>query len=257
MSGIDEQIRQVRQDLEELAEQIAAGEIDEDTGRTLRATYLRELESAAAAAPVPEPVSRSRTRLTIGALILLAGAAVTVAVLDGAIEDRGAGLLQGVAAGDTFDPSEYSDETLEAVIAANADDSAVADQLPYMRFALAERYFERNEFQQAFGHYEAILASDPPADLFAGTMTRIAWITFVGNGEVELALEVIDRAIEAAPGSTEALYVKAQIVWCGAGDPATAVALFDRVLASTEFDPATREKIAAERELAADGAPCR
>jgi tetratricopeptide (TPR) repeat protein len=256
MNGVEEQIRQVKQDLEELAAQMAAGEIDDDTGRRLRQTYLRELETAAATADAPPPVSRSRSRMAIGALILLGGIAVTVAALGSTVGDRGSGQLQGVAAGDTFDPSEYSDETLEAVIAANADDPAVADEIPYMRFALAERYFERSDFQRAFGHYEAILAGDPPTDLFAGTMTRIAWITFVGNGEIDLALQVIDRALEAAPGSTDALYVKGRIVWCGAEDPATAVMLFDRILASTDLDPATRDQVDSERALAADGAPC-
>lgn len=261
MSSPTEQARQARLDLKELDQQIAAGEIDAETGDRLRATYRRELAQASAAqasaaqeqAPPPQ---RSRPRLAIGAAILLAGFAVTIAVLGSTIDDGGDGTRQGVAAGDSFDPADYSDETLEAVIATSADDPTVADQLQFMRFALAERYFERNEFQRAFGHYEAILAGGPPDDLFAATMTRIAWITFVGNGEVDLSLEVIDRAIQAAPGSTEALYVKGQILWCGAGDAETAVALFDQVLGSDQLDAPTRDQVEADRRMAADGTPC-
>ena len=256
MTNPGEQARQARLDLEELDQQIAEGEIDPAAGEKLRATYLREIEQAAEFDVGVPVAARSRMRLAIGAAVLLAGAAVTIAVLGGSVEDNPAGLLQGVAAGDTFDPGDYSDETLEAVVATYANDPVVADQLVFMRFALADRYFERNEFQRAFVHYEAILMADPPTELFASTMTRIAWITFVGNGEVELSLDVIDRAIEAAPGSTEALYVKGQILWCGANDSEAATVLFDQILGSSELDPVTRGQVESDRTLAAEGVPC-
>lgn len=255
MNGTEAQRRQIRLDLEELDEQIEAGEIDPDTGARLRSTYLSELE-ALARQESPPAERRSPTRLVVGALILLTGVGVTIAVLGGTLGDAESQALQGVAAGETFDPTSYSDETLEAVIAANADDPAVADQLPFMRFALAERYFEDGEFQRAFTHYEAILDGSPPADLFAATMTRVAWITFVGNGEVDLSLQVIDRAIEAAPGSTEARYVKGQILWCGRDDPAAAAVLFGEVLTSDQLDSDTRAQVEADLELAERGEPC-
>ncbi len=256
MTKPGDQARQARLDLEELDQQVAEGEIDPASGEKLRSTYLRELEQAGNMDVEAPVATRSRMRLAIGAAVLLAGVAVTIAVLGGNVEDNPSGLLQGVAAGDNFNPGDYSDETLEAVVATYANDPVVADQLVFMRFALADRYFERNEFQRAFVHYEAILVADPPAELFSATMTRIAWITFVGNGEVELSLEVIDRAIEAAPGSTEALYVKGQILWCGANDSEAAVILFDQILGSSELDPATRGQVESDRSLAAVGVPC-
>lgn len=252
----DEQRRQILTDLEELEVQVASGEIDDTTAERLRATYRAELDAVSSRPETPPDTSRSRPRLIVGGAILLAGFAVTIAVL-GATADTDTGTLQGVAAGGAFDPTDYSDETLEAVIAANADEPAVAGQLPFMRFALAERYFERSEYQRAFTHYEAILASEPPPDLFAATMTRIAWITFVGNGEVDLALQVIDRALEAAPGSTEAMYVKGQILWCGADDPAGAARLFETVASSSELDPEIRTQVEADLAAAGVGAPCR
>src|SRR5690606_13550595 len=110
--------------------------------------------------------------------------------------------------------------------------------------------------QRAFGHYEAILADDPPPDLFTSTMTRLAWITFVGNGEVDLSLQVIDRALEASPGSTEALYVKGQILWCGAGDAAGASEVFGQVLASDQLDAGIRTQLEADYQRAASGEAC-
>lgn len=254
MTEISDQILQIRQDLDELDEQVEAGELDEDTAERLRAVYLAELDSLSGAADPPPP-TRSRPRLVAGAIVLVVGFSVTIAVLSSTTEAP-SGALQGIAAGEDFDPEQYSDETMEAVIAANAGDPAVAAQLPFMRFALAERYFERGEFQRAFGHYEAILADDPPPDLFTSTMTRLAWITFVGNGEVDLSLQVIDRALEASPGSTEALYVKGQILWCGAGDAAGASDLFGQVLASDQLDAGIRTQLEADYQRAASGEAC-
>jgi tetratricopeptide (TPR) repeat protein len=247
---------QIRLDLEELDAQVAAGEIDSDTGDRLRATYLAELAATDAASAPAVPATRSRTRLAVGALVLAAGFGITIAVLGATADDTPDGALQGVAADGGFDPADYSDETMEAVVAANADDPAVAAQIPFMRFALAERYFERGDFQRAFAHYEAILDTNPSAELFSSTMTRIAWITFVGNGEVDLSLQVIDRAIEAMPGSTEALYVKGQILWCGRGDPVAAAELFDQVLSSSQLDAETRSEVEADFGAASSGEPC-
>jgi len=256
MTDLAEQIAQIRLDLDELEVQVSTGEIDQDTGERLRATYLAELAALSTAEVSTPTPRRSRPRMLVGAVILLAGFATTVAVLGSSVDDANSGALQGIAAGGEFDPSQYSDETMEAVIAANDGDPAVADQLPFMRFALAERYFERGEFQRAFIHYEAILEANPPAALFAATMTRIAWITFIGNGEVALSLQVIDRAIEAAPGSTESLYVKGQILWCGAGDAAAASDLFERVLGSDQLDAETRTQVETDLAATAAGEPC-
>lgn len=256
MSNRTQQRDQILQDLDELEAQIRQGEIDPDTGENLRRRYRAELEALDATEEPADRVTRSRPRLVIGAGILLLSFAVTVAVLGSTVGEDTDGNLQGVAARPDFDPSSYSDETLEAVISASADDPAVAEQLTFMRFALAERYFERSEFQQAFTHYEAILADNPPAELFTATMTRIAWITFVGNSEVDLALQVIERALDATPGSTEALYVKGQILWCGANDAEAAAQLFAVVANSSELDPAIRSQVGADLAAASNGEPC-
>ena len=254
MTTSNELERQARLDLAELDEQVAAGEIDDETAAKLRAGYLAEIAEARAAAD--RPPTRSRGRLLAGGAILVVGLAVAIGIVGSTAEPRTDEARQGVAGGE-FDPASYSNETLEAVIAASADDPSVADQLPRMRFALAERYFEENRFQEAFVHYQAILDGDPPADLFASTMTRVAWITWVGNGETELALRVIDRAIETAPASTEALYVKGQIVWCGAGNPAAAVPLFEQVLSSSSLPDEVRAQVETDLELASSGEACR
>lgn len=263
-----EQADQARRDLDELAGQIASGEIDEDTGRLLRATYLKELESASTL-PLrnasPESVgntetmdtpARSRRRMVVGAAILVLGLAVAIGLVGRFVQDREQiGPVEGIAAAE-FNPDDYSDETMEAVIAAYSDDPAVADQLPFMRFRLAERYFEQGDYQRAYPHYTAILDRSPPPELAAPSLTRLAWIVWSGNGEAELAVGLLDRALEARPGDPEALYVKAQVLWCGLSDSAPAVVLFEQVLSSPGLDQAVVEQVEADLALARTGGGC-
>ncbi len=262
-----ERLEQAERDLTEMNVQVETGEIDPQTAARLQARYAEEADDArervaeleqehhdAGAAQTAGP---SRSRMAWGAGLLAVSAVVVLVTFNAFAQAPVDDTLQGVAAGETFDPSEYSDETMEAVIASYADDPAVASQLPYMRFALAERYFDRGDYQKAFGHYEEILASDPAADLFSPSMTRLAWIVWVGNGETELALGLLDRALEATPGWPEALYVKGQLLWCGSEDPARAVELFDQVLSSDTLDDSIRQQVETDRNIAAAGGSCR
>lgn len=257
---------QALRDLEEVDAQAEAGDLDDETAARLRDRYRDEATEASARldqlledrSPTPVPASPSKGRTAVGAGILALAAVAVLVAFSAFAQPRQNDSLQGLAAsGDTFDPNAYSDETMEAVIAGFEDDPAVADQLPYMRFALADRYFERGDYQAAFPHYEKILESDPEPDLFGQTMTRLAWIVWVGNGETELALQLADRALEALPGWPETLYVKGQIVWCGLGDASTAVDLFDQVLDSSDLDEATRTQVETDRSIADAGGSCR
>ena len=252
---------QARRDLAELDDQLAAGEIDEDTGRRLRSTYLRDLEDAerrldALSRAGEQPVTRSRTRMLVGAGILALGLAVAVGLVGSFVQDRDDGVLQGVAAAGDVDLDEISNETMEAVIAQAAADPATADQVQPMRFALAERYFEAREFNDAFFHYQQIIENDPPPSLASAALTRVAWIVWIGNGLTDLALQTVDQAIDADPTNTEATYVKAQILWCGLDEPEAAVPLLEGVLDSDDLDAATRAQVETDLSLAAAGEGC-
>lgn len=252
------QAEQARRDLSDLAGQLAAGEIDEDTGRTLHAAYRRELEEAEAnlnrpAAPEPAAPGRSKGRLVVGAAVVVACLVVALVSVSGADNDPAAGgALQGVAAGGAFDPASYSNETLEAVIAANLDDPQIAG----MRLALAERYLEEGAFSRALPHYQAILDSNPPAPLAATALTRLAWIVWAGNGEADIALGLVDRALAAVPGDAEALYVSGQVLWCGKGDTGAAAERFEQVLAVTGLDAAVADQVRADLAAVRAGEPC-
>lgn len=211
------------------------------------------VEQAPPAAP-----ARSRTRLAVGTAVLAVGIGAAVFSATTFVEDRGSGTLQGAAtAGNTtFDPTDFSDETLEAVIASAEGDPTVAEQIPFMRFALAERYFEKGEYQKAFPHYQTILDSEPPPELAASVLTRLGWIVWVGNGEADLAVGLFDRAIDADPTNPEPWYTKAQVRWCGLSDPGGAVPLLEHVLTFDGLNADTRAQVESDLAAARAGETC-
>ncbi len=256
-----ETAEQARRDLDELAAQLSTGEIDEATGRRLRSIYLRDLADAEAGLETlsdvaEEPVGPSRARMLVGAGILVLGLAVAIGLVGSFVQDRDDGVFQGVAGTGDVDLDEISNETMEAVIAQAAADPALADQVQPMRFALAERYFETQEFNAAFLHYQQILESNPPPSLASAALTRVAWIVWVGNGLTDLALQTVNQAIDADPANSEALYVKAQITWCGIGDTDATVSLLEQILASGDLDSAVRDQVETDLALASNGESC-
>jgi cytochrome c-type biogenesis protein CcmH/NrfG len=263
---LTEQATQARRDLEGLANQVEAGEIDEDTAASLRANYQRELEMAQVELehlPPEEPViasrTRSRSRLLVGAAILMAGVALTIGVVGSFAQEREADTLEGVAAGPGggIDLDTVSNETMEAVIESYRNDPTVADQLPLMEFRLAERYFEEQEYLASFPHYSNVIQNPvTPPDRIQASLTRVGWMVWILNDETDLALSTLDQALVIDPANPETLYVKGQILWCGAGRPAEAVPLFQQVLDSDVLEPEVEDQVTTDLELAAAGQDC-
>jgi tetratricopeptide (TPR) repeat protein len=176
------------------------------------------------------------------------GAVVFLAFNRQADPDNG---LSGIADA-PVDLSQISDETMEAVIAANRDHP----QILAMRLALADRYFEEGDYQSAFPHYEAVLTAEPPPQLAVRALSHLGWIVFDGNGEVDLADRLFDRALQAVPDDPFTLYLKGRVSWCGADDPAEAADLFTQVLDQGGLDPDVREKVTADLTSVQSGAAC-
>lgn len=197
-------------------------------------------------------VARPRRRLLVGGVALTLAAAVTLAVVGQFRQARqDDGLLSAVANG-SVDPDTISNETMEAVIATNVDHPEISG----MRLALANRYFEEGAYQRAFPHYQAVLEDSPTASQAATAYTRLGWMVFDGNGEVDLALSLIDQALEAVPDDAFAIYLKGRVVWCGQEDPAAAAALFSQVLTASGLDEEVRSRVAADLTAAESGASC-
>jgi hypothetical protein len=81
-------------------------------------------------------------------------------------------------------------------------------------------------------------------------------MVYDGNGEVDLAINLIDRALEAVPDDPFALYLKGRVVWCGRDDPVGASDLFGRVLAAPDLDVEVRASVEADLASARAGDAC-
>lgn len=251
---VEIRLAQVESDLAGLATQVAGGEIDPEAARHLREAYQAELEEARAdlsAAKEPAAPPRSPRRVALGAALIL-GSLVLVVVAAGAfLVDRPAA-SSGVAGLDG-DPADFSNETLAAVIAANVDHP----QIDGMRMALAERYFEEGDYQAAFPYYLDVASSELASPTQAATaLTRLGWMTYDGNGEVETALDLLAEAQILAPDDPFPLYLEGVITWCGQDRPDAAAVAFRQVLERDIGDEAVRAEVEADLAAVEAGERC-
>ncbi len=196
--------------------------------------------------------TRSRARFVVGGLILIAAFAAIVVIAGNSLQD-GAAATEGVADIGDQDLSDVSNETMEAVIAANLDDPQIAG----MRLALAERYFEIGDYRSAFPHYLAVAeASTSSSGQAVTALVRLGWMAYAGNGEVATATRLIDEALVIEPDSQVALYIRARVRWCGAGEADEAVAVFESLLADPDLPDETRASIEADIDAARSGEEC-
>jgi tetratricopeptide (TPR) repeat protein len=198
------------------------------------------------------PQPKSRKRILIGGVLLAAMFALIVGVAGNFLQER-EGATEGVADLTEEDLADVSNETMEAVIAANLDNP----QINGMRLALAERYYEEGDYRSAFPHYLAVAESPQATDIEASAaLTRLGWMAFEGNGEVETAIRLLDQALAVEPGSPVALYLKGRVQWCGAEDAEAAIVLFEEVLANPDLPQESRTEIESDLERATAGETC-
>lgn len=158
--------------------------------------------------PGGEPAGRARK--AIGALILIGSAAAVLMAVGFFLQERD-DLASGLADIDVENLDEVSNETMEAVVAANFDHP----QISGMRLALADRYREAGDYRGAFPHYLAVAestSSSPNQQVAA--LSGLAWMTWDGNGEADTALGLLDRALEIEPGSVPVRFLVGRILRC-------------------------------------------
>ena len=209
--------------------------------------------SPEAALPVERP-RRGRAWARLG--LLLAPVMVTAVVAFLVVLQRDPPLPEPITP-DQVDVAAVSTETLESVIDTYRDDPNFADEMPGVRLVLAERYFSESSYDRAFGLYAEII-QDPqtrPAQL-AVSLSRLAWIGWLTNGDTEAALKTLDESLQVDPSNAETIYIKGQILWCGAGDADGAGELFETVLDATDLPGEVREQVAGDLEAASTGAAC-
>jgi tetratricopeptide (TPR) repeat protein len=255
-----QRLRVVERDLEELSSQLSIGEIDEADGDRLRATYASERSelllslAAADAATAPTP-ARSRGRMLVGGGMLVVAIAVSIGLAGQFVQARSDGPATGLVDSE-FDLDAVTNEQMEAVIAAYADDPSVQEQIPRMRLRLAERYFAEGDYEKAFDQYDVIIRSDPAPDIAAVSLTRVAWMVWLQTGDPAIPLELIDRSLSLVSPNPEAGYVKAQLLWCGQGEAAAGAELMRQVLDGGGLPEEVIDQIEADLAAATAGEEC-
>lgn len=230
----------VRRDLRELEEQETAGELDPATAERLRRTYraeLHSLESTIESLPAevavqpdepdgvsaqPPPARRSPRRMVVGAVVMIAALSIAIAL---AARDTGGPASQASPDSPgalTVDPASVTNEELEAVVAANPGING-------MRMALADRYFEAEQFGDALDHYLTIAENDPTPIEKGKALTRIGWIAY-RTGMGEAAESYVLAGLDADPTNVEAKLYIGFITFYGLGDAEGAVPLLEAAL---------------------------
>lgn len=204
-------------------------------------------------AGVEQPTQRSRRRLLVGGLVLAGAFGAIVVVAGSFVQDEAPGASSGVAQLEAQDLADVSNETMEAVIAANLENP----QVNGMRLALAERYFTAGDYREAFPHYLSVAESDTSSQpQVVEALIRLGWMAWDGNKEIEPALGMFDQALAIDPGSSTALYLKGKVVWCGVGDLMEAERLFAIVVANGDLPEESMALVESDLEAVKRGDPC-
>lgn len=209
--------------------------------------------------PAEASPSRSRGRMLFVALqvaVVVAATAFLVVRLSG--DDAGDDTVAAAATPESVDIDAVSTETLESLVATYRDDPQFADQMPGVALVLAERHFGEQAYDRAFELYAEIVADDrTQPQQFAVALARIAWIAWLGDQDTDAALARIDESLRIDPTNAETIYIKGQMLWCGAGDAPAAVELFEQVLSAPDLTDEVRAQVTADLDVAATGAACR
>jgi cytochrome c-type biogenesis protein CcmH/NrfG len=202
-----QQIELLTDELAELDAQVAAGEIDDETAARLRTRYVSELDAVierrtSGTDPEPAEPGESTRRRRMSRRSIIGTAAVVVAIvvigISAAISLTSAptsgveGLVEEILSGGARDLSEVTNEEMESVVAANPG------VIP-MRLALARRYFEAGEFDQALDHYFVVLEVERNPEALA----NVGWMTYL-SGHPDVAVGYVEAALERDPTSLTA-----------------------------------------------------
>ncbi|NIA24957.1 MAG: tetratricopeptide repeat protein [Gammaproteobacteria bacterium] len=235
----------IARDIQELADQVDAGEIDEATAQDLRARYEQDLAEAEAqlnelpaepSAPEEAPIEtpeqgRSTKRILIGAGILVAAfTGILVLVISSA---QTSPPVSNTAS--QSDAGATALEQMKAAVAANPD-------IIEMRLALADQYFEADDFSNALDQYLMVLDQNPTDGEASHTLARVGWLAYV-TGQNEAAVDYIDQALKKDPTNLEATLFLGIINLYGLEDPEAAIPLLEEVLAEPNLPPQLRVNI--------------
>lgn len=156
------------------------------------------------------------------------------------------------------DLSTVSTQRLETILDNVRNRPEAADDVPGIALVLAERHFTDSAYDRAFALYAEVIEhprTTPPQ--FALSLSRVAWLAWLTNGDAGAALTTIDQSLSIDPDNAETYYIKGQILWCGADDRVAAIELFETVLEAPDLTAEVRAQVEGDLQAAMDGESCR
>lgn len=240
----EEQISLLEEELEDLARQVAEGDLDEGTADRLAARYRAELTDLRASlasldrgdADIGPPVERRSRRVSGRALVgaaIVGVAIVAVGVFAVTSLDDGTagaeGIVNDVLTGEGgVDLSAITNDQMEEVVAANPD-------VVGMRLALARRYFEGGEFDRALDHYMEVLEREQNPEALA----NVGWMTYLSN-RPDVAVGYLEAALQRNPDYLPAKWFIANI-YVDLGRADEAVAFLVEVISANQTPDEVRQ----------------
>ncbi len=245
LTALEQRRRYINQDIEELAGQVAAGEIEIATADRLREAYaleLAEVEAAIASVDIDGGVDGVRRqglstrRAVIGTVALASALTVAIVFIGGDTVPS----QQGAAAGVDNTPRAAPEiggslDTMEQVVAENPDNVV-------LRLAVADVYYRRAQYSQALSHYLAVLESAPSPVQESIALGRVGWMAFI-TSQLDAANDYVSRSLQVDPDNVEAKMFLGYVRFMGFDDPEAAIPLLEEVLASRNLDPDLRAEV--------------
>jgi len=240
IDALEERAGLARRDLEELAEQVEAGEIDEETAAGLEAGYRAELDEAerllAAAeagtrgtvsrAPQPEQGGRaaagSPRNVLIGMLGVMIALTVVIVIAGRSGDDEVDSAAPPTTAAPEIGSSGDPLADMEAAVAAHPESNE-------MRLVLAGMYFDSGQYLPAMENYMAVLENEPSPQEESLALARVGWMAYVTD-QPATAVQYLEAALDIDPGYGEAKLFLGVVLLYGMEDPGAAIPVLEEVL---------------------------
>jgi tetratricopeptide (TPR) repeat protein len=253
IAALEERRRLAARDLEELTEQVEAGEIDEATAARLEEGYRAELADAEARLaklgrsarpgsdrpagsrreqPAPKSTpsagagarrpSTSPRNILIGMIGVLVALTVVIVIAGRGGDEEGAAAAPPTSAGPEIGSTGDPLADMEAAVAAHPESNE-------MRLALAGMYFDVGQYLPAMEHYMAVLDNEPTPDEESVALARVGWMAYVTD-QPNAAVDYLNAALAIDPAYGEAKLFLGVVLLYGLEDHEAAIPVLEEVL---------------------------
>lgn len=247
VTGLEERKAQALRDLLDVERQRDAGEIDADTAARLTRRYEAEVVAAVTAlagVPEEEPGARRggfdmRTLTIVGVVVVLCVAVAALVTSNSRPKNASAAASSSgtmvASAPTTRDLSTVTNEEMEKVIAANPT-------VTPMRLALVERYLRDGNIEKAHEHSQIALDNNPAPGDRERALKYLGWTTFL-MGDAAKGADLLNQALGLDTTDLDAMWFLGNVQLSGLGQPAAAVTLFQKIVATPDITGQQRAQV--------------